>query len=196
MLSERDIARIVKARSRVADVRDVIRALGPVALVVVGPKGPCYGAQRSSEPRRNHAEWPVRLARTASFKDTVTTTYNKDPWLEIGVLLRVWCLSAEHRDRLIHATADMIQVRAEQEGGNAALMPEWIDLGPDLDLGLLELEISDIARRQGSVAWSDEALVEFASRVLERAQRMAAAGRGRNVLDILEPAINWELERL
>lgn len=196
MLTEDSIARFMSARGRGVGVRDVIKAIAPAALVIVGPKGPCYGAQKSGEPRRNHAEWPVRLARTTSVKDTVTTTYNRDPWVEIGTLVRVWCLSVEHRDRLMHATADMIQVRAEQEGGNACLMPEWIDLGPDLDLGLLELEIADIARRQGSVAWSDEGLMEFAHRVLARAQRMAAAGRGRHVAEALEAAINWELERL
>lgn len=125
----------------------------------------------------NLGAWPIRLGLTANWEDTVTNTLDTGQacWWQ-GVLFRVWCSDRDAALRLQGAIEMYVADRSE------AMRKAWLDLGPDLDLGLLEWEIHSIGERIAGRVWSDEDLYHD----LMRAERERNARDLKNVTDILE----------
>jgi hypothetical protein len=79
-------------------------ALAPAALCLVATDGPVSMTlyDRSGAVVRrighNRGVWPAKVARTCSWKDTVTTTHDKSPFHFFGVQFRAWCLTDEDRE--------------------------------------------------------------------------------------------------
>lgn len=145
------------------------RQLGMCALHVVGTAGPVsmtlYDALGNVTRRigHNRGVWPVRLARSSSWKDTVTTTYNRSPFVWTGTQIRVWCRNDAEEKRLALAVADKLGAMAEEAMG-AELLGDFVDVGPEIDFALLEMDIHAIAERLGLTVLDDDGL----SRLLDR----------------------------
>ena len=136
---------------------------GPVSVTLWGPGGV---AKRFGH---NRGVWPAKVAKTTAWKDTVSTTYDKNPFFWMGSQFRVWLPTVADRDRLAASVVDLIAARAEADGGLDALDHGFQDLGADLDLALFEMEVMAVADRLGLTAWDDDGLTAFLSRVLDRA---------------------------
>lgn len=171
--------------------------LAPAALVLVATDSPWSATQwRNGEMARsiggNRGCWPARIAFTSAWRDTATMTYDQNPFMEMAAQFRVWCLTTHERDRLAAAVAELMQLRAEEEG-SAELRKGFHDLGPGLDLELFEFEVHDIARRLGIKAWDNDGLENFLDRVDRRATALRASSRGfRNNGKAIEAAAQQE----
>jgi hypothetical protein len=167
---------------------DAFNLLRPAALVLVAAEGPLtltIGLPDGEQRRIGHNRpvWPARLATSGAWRDTVTPSYDKSPVHALTVRWRVWCLREPDRDRLAAAVQDLIAARAEADGGADRLRGGFSDLGPDLDLGLFELEVFDVAKRLGVMAFDDAGLAAFLGKVLRQVDALRAAGRGPRSLD-------------
>lgn len=164
-----------RQRNRWPDhIRREFERMGPQALVVVGTEGPVsltLWTENGEEARRiggNKGCWPLKLATTASWKDTVTTTYNRSPFFWIGSLVRVWCESDRHERLLAAQVMELLSAYKEQAFGET-LVAGYIDVGPNLGLEILEMEIHAIAERLGFSVWDDDGLEhEIERRALKR----------------------------
>lgn len=165
------------------DKKEAFDAVGFAALALVATDGPVsvtlWG--RTGEVKRlghNRGIWPAKIAKTASWKDTVTATHDKDPFFFLGTQFRLWCLTDVDRDRLAASVVDMIAVRSEEFGGLDELRHGFQDLGPDLDLNMFEFEIAGVAGRLGIAVWDDAGLSAFLDRMVAVVTQMRAQGRG------------------
>ncbi len=141
---------------------------GPVSVVLYDRAG--YPAKRYGH---NRGIWPAKIARTAAWKETVTATYDKDPFLDLGLRFRVWAATIAARDQLAEAVVELIERRAEADGGLDELRNGFYDLGPDLDLAMFEMEIHDLAKRLGITAWDDDGLEAHLEFIEGRARTIA-----------------------
>jgi len=166
------------------DMKTAFDVLGPAALVLVATDGPLsvdlLGAGGSVIRRigHNRGVWPAKIARTKSWRDTVTAAYDKGPFCFVGAQFRVWCLDEVRRNRLADAVVDMIAARCEADGGVSELHNGFQDLGPSLDLAVFEVEIHDMAARMGISVLGDDDLVMFLARVASRVAADRARGGG------------------
>lgn len=177
-------------------------ALAPAALCLVATDGPVsmtlYDRSGAVVRRigQNRGVWPAKVARSCSWKDTVTTTHDKSPFHFFGVQFRAWCLTDEDRDALAERVADLIAQRSEADGSVAELLHGALDLGPELDLALFELEVADIAKRIGVRVWDDAGLLSLLDRAHEKAERWRVDSRaGRNLSALIERAVMQEVGR-
>ena len=154
-----------------------LRRWGPHALVVVGTEGPLSvtvleagGEVVKQRFGHNRGVWPMRLASSAAWKDTVTATYDKSAFVWTGALIRVWCASDAHESRLAVAVGELLG-RLSEEVAGAELHGDWTDLGPDLQPAMLEMEIHALASRMGFEVWDDDGLLrELEQRAKRRMQ--------------------------
>ncbi len=177
--------------------------LSPAALVIVGTEGPVSadvwgpGGTRGEVERigSNRPVWPARVATTGSWADTVTTTYNRSPLFWCGTLLRFWFPAKRFRDAAVTAVGDLLARRAADEDSSARLLNGFVNMGPDTDLALLEMEIAAAVEPLGAPAmWDDSGLSRFLDRTVERAVAMQAQGRGfRNITDAIDAAAASEM---
>jgi len=129
----------------------------------------------------NRGVWPWRISLSASWKDTLTAAWNKSPFVWCGVQIRVWLASDAHARQLSVAVAErMAQMAPSAYPGwrelmepmageydppqGVSLLNGFTDLGADLDVPMLEMEIHNMARRMGLTVWDDDGL----SRHLDR----------------------------
>ncbi len=178
------------------------KALAPAALCLVATDGPVsmtlYGRSGAVVERivHNRGVWQAKVARSASWKDTVTTTHEKSPFHVFSVQFRTWCLTDAERDRLAEGVVELIARRAESDGGIATLRHGAQDLGPDLDLALFELEVVDIARRLKVPVWDDAGLLALLDAAHARAERWRTDSRaGRSLDQLIERAVMQEVGR-
>lgn len=169
-------------------VEAAFKELSPRALCVVATEAPLFvrRVDRVTADDRalgapammgNKPCWPVRLASSAQYQDTVTKSWDRNPFAWTGVKLRVWCASEEHERRLAEAVQAKLDSMAEVAEGET-LRCGFRDLGPDLDFSILEMEIMALAEALGVPAWDDEALVVYLQRrVAERAERAKQRAR-------------------
>src|SRR5262245_54891314 len=87
------------------DKRDLFDRLAPHALCIVATDGPvsavAYG--RGGPERRygdNRGCWPVRVALSGQWRDRVTESWNRNPFVWTGVQVRVWTPSAHDAGKL------------------------------------------------------------------------------------------------
>lgn len=165
---------------------DVFNLLKPAALSIVATDGPVsvvvWGRNGEPEKRFGHNRgiWPARVAKTRTWRDGATSTWDRNPFFFVGTQLRFWLWDAEHRDRLAEAvTARMGEIdEAERESGAATLGHEFKNLGADLDLAFFELEIRDMAARMSLAVWNDDEFDAW----LDKVHAMAIAMQNRNGL--------------
>lgn len=176
--------------------RDIFNFLRPVWISLVATDGPISltmwdpGGGIRHRIGHNRAIWPARVVNGSAARDAATTTWDKFPLAFLGTQTRLWTLREADRDKLSLAIVDLIVARAEEaerEGGQGALKKGFHDLGPDLDLGLFEVEMHDIGARLGILTWDDESLVRW----------FDSLGRRFDALQAQRPEIRWETsERL
>lgn len=156
------------------DVKDAFERMEPHALVLLGTEGPVSLTLRNEhgdEVHRiggNRGCWPVKLASTGLWKDTVTQTYNRGPFFWCGTLFRVWCESDAHERLLSKQVGELLQIYRESVFGET-MLGGFVDVGPDLQLDFFEMEVHSIAQRLGFRVWDDQGLVlELERRAMSR----------------------------
>jgi hypothetical protein len=165
--------------------RIAFRVLDPAALCLVATDGPVsvtlFGRDGAVASRigHNRGVWPAKLAKTASWKDTVSSTFDKNPFFFLGTQCRWWCRGGPDRDRLSAAVVDLLADYADERGGlTEPLRHGFHDLGADLDLAMFELAVSDMAERINVRIWDDAALSTLLDRTVRRASALREQGRG------------------
>ncbi|MFN3624413.1 MAG: hypothetical protein ACK4TP_10160 [Hyphomicrobium sp.] len=162
--------------------KHAFRAMAPAALCIVATDGPVsvvtYDASGQVLARFGHNRgcWPMRVATTSSWADTITGAYDKSPFVRTGVQIRVWCGDERKRDRLAEAVTGLLGDMSEEAMG-AALINGFVDAGPDVDMTLFEAEIHAIADRLKIVVWDDERLSARLDEMEARVARMRVGGR-------------------
>jgi len=148
--------------------RMAFQVLDPAALCLVATDGPVsitlFGRDGAVATRigHNRGVWPAKLAKTASWKDTVSSTFDKNPFFFLGTQCRWWCRGVPDRDRLSTAVVDLLADYADQRGGlSDPLRHGFHDLGADLDLSMFELAVSDMAERKFEAALEAAACKEM-----------------------------------
>lgn len=158
------------------DVKEAFEWMEPHALVLVGTEGPASLTLRNEhgeEVQRiggNRGCWPVKIASTGSWKDTVTQTYNRGPFFWCGTLFRVWCESDAHERQLSKPVGELLQIYRESVFGET-MLGGFVDVGPDLQIEFFEMEVHSIANRLGFNVWDDQGLVsELERRAMARSK--------------------------
>ena len=162
----------------------VFKRLRPCALCLVGTDGPVsvtlWDPASGNVVKRlghNRGVWPMRVAKTTSPADTVTNTYNKSPFVYVGTQVRLWLDSEDHFKRLAPSVGELLAYLSEQAMG-AGLFNNFVDLGADLQLEVLEGKIAEKARRYGWACRTDDELVAWLER-LRREDHLLAEIEGR-----------------
>jgi hypothetical protein len=175
------------------------RSLDPAALCLVATDGPVsvtiFDRAGGVVTRLGHNQgvWPAKIARTGAWKDTVTATYDRNPFFWIGTQCRWWCATSEQRDKLATHVLELLSARAA-EGCAEPLLNGFVDLGADVDLSILEMEVAAMAERLRFQLWDDEGLSMFLDRIVRRAQRLRVDSRGfRRFEDAIEHAATEEM---
>jgi len=162
--------------------KHAFREMSPAALCIVATDGPCsvvtYDESGAVKARFGHNRgcWPMRVATTSSWADTITDAYNKNPFQWTGVQIRVWCGDARRRDRLAEAVTGLLAEMSEEAMG-AGLMNGFVDVGVEVDLDLLEMRIHDIAERLGFGVWDDDGLSRWLDDIVRREEMRRVGGR-------------------
>ena len=147
--------------------RDTFIRLAPAAVCIAGTEGPV--------PRTfgdNRGAWPIRVGITERWEDTSTPGLNSgSPLWWQGVLFRVWTPSREHAKQLGAAVLELVAERVEQLRG------AWVDLGPETDLALFEVEVYALAERLKIPARDDDALNKWLDWVLRKEMDRDERGR-------------------
>lgn len=160
---------------------------GPVSVVLWGPGG------EQTRLGHNRGIWPARVVKTGAWKDSVTTSWDKNPFMYLGVQIRLWAPTVEERDRVSDAVLALIAARSEEHGGLARLEHGFADLGPELDLALFEVEIRDIAERARVRVWDDDELSAWLDGVTATA--VARARAAPVTVPLLDAVIGRALDR-
>lgn len=168
--------------------RDLFGWIEPVSISLVATEGPVsltLWDQWGGVVRRlghNRAIWPARIVKGSTLRDAATTTWNKFPLAFVGTQARLWCLREADRDRLALSIVDLIQARAERDGGLEAPAHGFADLGAELDIRVFEMEMHDVGTRLGIATWDDDALVRWFDSITTRFDRLVAE----------RPEVRWE----
>ena len=161
--------------------RLAFRELAPAALCLVATDGPVsvvtYDVCGNVTARFGHNRgcWPARLARTGAWEDRISEAYDKNPFVRTGVQIRLWAATPAQRDKLVLPATDMLGALAEEALG-AQLMNGFVDLGPDLQMEMLEIEMRSIADRARVAVWDDDELSAYLDQCVVEAERMRGAG--------------------
>ncbi|SDP39879.1 hypothetical protein SAMN04488061_2853 [Filomicrobium insigne] len=162
--------------------RAIFDEMRPVALCVVASAGPVSAQLQDPLSGRitrrfggNRGCWPLRLARTTSPSDTVTSNWNKDPFSEFGVVVRLWLRTGEHYKRLAVQVQGLVEHLSDEAMGEP-LLNGWLDMGPDLHLPTLEGEILSRAERLRFSARTDRELVAWLEQIRREEDLLEGVG--------------------
>lgn len=164
------------------DKKHAFKVMAPAAMCIVATEGPVsvttYDALGQVKKRFGHNRgcWPMRVATTSSWGDHISEAYDKNPFVETRVQIRIWCKNEKDRDSLALKVAEMLGVMAEEAMG-AQLRKSFHDVGPEIDLTMLEMQIHALAERIGIVVWDDDGLSAHLDRLVRRADEMKFHGR-------------------
>lgn len=167
--------------------RDIFNFLEPAALSIVATDGPVSVTlyDRHGGVRRryghNRGVWPARVVKGASWRDTATIAWDKNPLMPMQTQIRLWTRREAERDRLADSVVDLIALRSEEAGCIGELDHGFRDLGPDLDLDIFEVELHGIGDRLGMVAFSDDGLVRY----------LESVGRAFDAIKAEKPDFRW-----
>ena len=168
------------------DKKRAFNGLAPAALCVVASDGPLSVTLhdwRGGPPTRygdNRPIWPVRLARTGSWRDTVTITYDKFPLARVATQFRVWCLTEEDRDALADHVQRMLDRHTDEHGSTVVLEHGFVDAGSDWMLPQFEHDVHARAAEEGITTWDDDSMSRFIDTMLAEVTRRGGLGRGVN----------------
>lgn len=154
--------------------RDAFAALAPHSLGIVATEGPVSIEVRREDGSiarygHNRGVWPARIVSSASWKDTMTPTWNKSPFVWTGLVIRAWVPSYEHQVKLALSVSERMSQIAEAAGPvghvergivaeDIELRNGFTNLGAEIDLAQFEIEIHAIADRLHIPIWDDEGL--------------------------------------
>lgn len=161
------------------------RSLKPAALCIVATEGPVSvttyapggGGAVKARFGHNRGCWPMRTATTASWDDRITESYDKNPFVWTGVQIRVWATSEAKRDKLVEPVTEVLAIMAEEALG-AQLRKGWRDVGPEIDMAMLEMQIHAVADRLGFAVRDDDGLSAYLDQVVEMSARKAVGAKG------------------
>lgn len=142
-----------------------------VAVYVAGPLSPV-----ARYPGDNRLGRPVRIGHTAALTtDEISRKFDTaSAYWPQGVLFRVWVKGKT-------AAQELEEYLRARYTGFDALRRNWVEMGPDWDHALGELDVRAAAGALGLQCWSDEELVKHLGMIVQdemkrAAQRMATAG--------------------
>ena len=154
-------------------VREVFRRQAFTAVYVAGPS--------EIVPKRigdNRGSRPIKIGHTGALRDTISDVLDgAAPFVSQRVLFRVWVEGKANAKNL------EAYLRARCEGFSSVnkLRKAWIDMGPDFDETMFELEVRAAAEVIGVKCWNDDGLylhmAEIVHAEMKRtAERMKAMG--------------------
>lgn len=192
-IAEPDHEAVVERWSKVK--KACFRVLEPGALILVAQAGPSSHTvydrweQPTSQIGHNRGVWPVRLVRSGTWRDTSAQTWDRSPHeaLRMVPTWRIWAASLEARDRLAEAVETLLTRLGEDWGGLVSMRAGWYDVGPTMDMALLEAEVHALAGRLGIRTRDDAALSGWLDRIEAAVQ--AAAGPGQITDALIERVI-------
>lgn len=144
---------------------------GPVAVTLFTPGEP---AKRFGH---NRGCWPVKIGTTGSYRDTITSLVDKDPFMRIEVKRRVWLRGGRHANTLALHVAELLS-EAAREAGLSPLRSGYIDAGPEFNVPKFEVHILEVAKRLEIPVWTEEQLSLFLDDAISRAK-----AKGIEILD-------------
>jgi hypothetical protein len=162
--------------------RFVFNTLEPAALSLVASDGPISVTlwDAGGGPRKryghNRGVWPVRVEKGAAWGDHATRKWDRNPFFFLGTQARMWFRTEQARDQVAASIVDLIAARAEADGALERLEHGFQDLGADLDLEFFEIEMHDVAKRLGVLAWDDNGLVAWIDQLWARANEGKPGG--------------------
>lgn len=148
----------------------IFKKMKPHALCLVGTSGPISATLMTPAGHvtkrlgHNRGCWPMRSALSGSHKDTITATYDKAAAWRTGVQVRLWLDSEEHARRLALEVGDLLGHMAREAMGTP-MLNGFHDVGPDLQMEMLEGDIVEKARRRGWHCRTDDELVAWLERL-------------------------------
>lgn len=175
---------------------EAFNMMAPAALSFIATDGPISmtlwsGNEAVGRLGHNRGVWPGRMLKGTGRGDPAKRSF-KTYAFSAKTQCRLWTRTKAERDRIAEPVLTMIERASERDGGLAELENGFRDMGPQLDLEMLGLEMRGIATDLGIRCWDDAGLIHFLDRVLERAgeiTRKARSGR----YSPLEVALTQEL---
>lgn len=133
------------------------------------------------EGRRRNAPrgtWPVKLGLAHRYKDTITRTLDKDPYVKLALRRRIWVLDAhvEIAGERVWGPAWLLSAaqagfaQAAEDAGFAQLLNGYVDAGPRFSpYGFETRFVAPLAAEHGIKVWSEHDLGRFLHKAMKRA---------------------------
>lgn len=160
-----------------------LREMAPAALCIVATDGPVSvvtydaGGRVTGRFGHNRGCWPMRVATTAAWADNISDAYDRNPFVWTGVQIRAWAGNVRKRDRVAEGVVDLLGQMSEEAMG-VRLRKGFLDVGPDVQIDMLEVEIHAIAERLGIGLWDDGGLSAWLDQIVAREAQRRVGGRG------------------
>lgn len=157
-----------------AEKRIAFELFGPQAICAVTPNHAIAVTVRAADGSvlraigQNQASWAVKIITAKSFRDNITSLYSHNPWVAMGVRVRLWFPELADAT-LLRDYVNTLLLKAAEQAGYPQLLDGFIDAGPNFKPDSFGRHITLVARRLGVVTWDDVALSNF----LDRALRVA-----------------------
>jgi len=143
---------------------------------------------------------PMRVGTTRSWADTATRLHDMIPHVKYAKPRRLWLHVDAEVSRLVKAATDLVSHAAEEAGYDVKLGHGLLNLGPDIDLEQLVMDVREVARRRKVLTWDDADLSLFIDRVLRFAKAKGIAivdhrGRGinhRGFINLMDRSVEHE----
>jgi hypothetical protein len=156
-----------KLRKSIDDhVRAVFRKKAFTAVYVAGPSKLVWVSD-------NRKSRPIKLGHSAALKDTISDVLDGAAYqAPQRVLFRIWVMGKPAAKLL----EDHLRARAEGLAAVNKLRKAWVDMGPDFDESMFELEVRSAAETLGLQCWNDDELYfHMAEIVMKKMKNTAEA---------------------
>lgn len=175
---------------------EAFNLLAPAAISFIATDGPVSitlwnGPEVIRRIGHNRGVWPAKLVKGTGRGDPAKRSYRTYAG-PARTQFRIWTRTKADRDRIAEPTLALIAKVSERDGGLDALEDDFRDMGPELNLQLLELEIHAAANDLGIRCWDDVGLIDFLDRVIVLKRQITNKARGGRYSP-LEVAISQEL---
>lgn len=161
--------------------RQQFSKLSPMAVVVIATSSPVAATVfcRDGETVRyaiNNGLLAVRVTTSGMWRDGLSAAWNRNPFVETRVQFRVWTAGELLANRLEKRVLDHFRLMSE---GSAMppLHAGFVGIGPESDMAILEMEVHDLAKRQGIATFDDDGLSLFLDRRVRQHAHAVGADR-------------------